>query len=229
MVDPPIFAAAYNAGQLTRPTVFMQALQNHTRRTLRKYPINIGDDGTLGNSGITNRCFVTNGNAGFRPGKILRTKRLHAAESFNFNLTNLGLPVGHQISVYRVAAVVSNVAPSWCVLPRVGGPNIMVTVQLTGCAVMVANGPNPGDIKVAHLQPNAQNHQTGLQLYNHLLGQNYLAVYGRGRYDHRDDNGLEDRRVAIIGVRRNGRWKIYAQKKGTVNNDIRSVHRIYPA
>ena len=68
---------------------------------------------------------------------------------------------------------------------------------------------------------------TGEALHDQLDQGGYLAVYGRRDYDHRTA-GVYDRSVAIVGIRRPNGWKIYAQKKGRMTHDIRSVHRIYP-
>jgi len=231
MADPADMMAAYTAGTLTRPTAFVQSLLNNPKDTLRKYPINMGDDGSLGASGVTGRCFVDNHGAGKRPGSVLGTLNMHAAEGFQIVMTNIGVPHGHQISVHRVATVQANQAPSWCLLPATAGPDIMATCQLTGCAFIVRAAAN-NQIECAHLLPTdlatGAALMTGVQLNQQLKQQNYLAVYGREEYAHKS-GGAYDRSAAIIGVRRNGAWKIYAQKQGRYQHDIRSVHRIYPA
>jgi len=224
MADPVAFLSAYQNGTLIRPTVAMQQLALGPRAFLRRYPLNITDDDTIGASGETNRAFVTNWQGGDRPGKVLGTLRMHKTESFCITMTNIGTPNGHQISVYRVRTVESNTPADWCALPGAGGPDIMTTCMLTGCSFIVRQGA--ASIECGHLLPTnlATNTaiETGVALNTRLLGQNYLAVYGRLQYSK------DDRRAAIVGVRRNGNWKIYAQKRDFSNNII-SVHRIYPA
>src|SRR5262245_26719633 len=85
MADPADMMAAYTAGTLTRPTAFVHSLTNHPRDTLRRHPLNMADDGSLGASGVTARCFVDNHGAGQRPGSVLRTLRMHGR----------GIPDGH--------------------------------------------------------------------------------------------------------------------------------------
>src|SRR2546425_10772152 len=121
MADPAELLAAYQNGTQTRPTVFIGLLQANPRNALRRFPINIQDDGTIGGSGRTNRCFLTNHGQGRRPGSRLGTLNMHATEGFNFNLTGLGTPAGHQIYVERVATVQADPAPNqaavnadWC-------------------------------------------------------------------------------------------------------------------
>ncbi len=232
MADPPVFEAEYQNGTMMRPTVAVAQLLASPRKFLRKYPLNISDDGTLGTSGPTNRVFVTNHTPGKRPGTILRTHRMHTAESFNINLTNIGLPTGHQINAVRIATTQSDQAASWYRLNTIGAA-LMVTCQLTGCAFVIraAGVGGIGAIECGHMLPTDLTTmaaiETGEALNTRLVASgNYLAVYGRNSYDHQQ-NGMYDRNVAIIGVRRNGQWKIYAQKKDT-QRGIKSVHRVYP-
>jgi len=237
MADPPNLLAAYQNGTLTRPTIFIGLLQANPRNTLRRFPINIQDDGSIGASGRTNRCFLTNHGAGRRPGSRLGTLNMHATEGFNFNLTSLGTPPGHQIDVERVATVLASAAPGqaaanadWCRLPNHTGPGIMLTCQLTGCAFIVRMGPD-GRLRCAHILPTdaatGAAIMTGEALHDQLDQGGYLAVYGRRDYGHQTA-GVYDRSVAIVGIRRPTGWEIYAQKKGRMTHDIRSVHRIYP-
>jgi hypothetical protein len=226
MADPAVFEPSYVAGHLIRPTVAEQQLLNNPRAFLRRYPLNLADDGTVGASGPTNRAYMTNWNGGQRPGSILRTLRMHNTEGFCITMTAIGNPVGHQLSIRRVATVQSNQPADWCPLPTVGGAALMTTCMLTGCSFIVRQGVN--EVECGHLLPTdlATNTaiETGVALNNRLLGQGYLAVYGRNSYSH---GGQDDRRAAIVGVRRNAAWKIYVQKRDFGNN-ILSVHRIYP-
>src|SRR5436853_4399252 len=219
MADPANLLAAYQNGTLTRPTVFIGLLQANPRNTLRRFPVNVADDGSIGASGRTNRCFVSNHGQGRRPGSRLGTLNMHAAEGFNFSLTSLGTPSGHQIDVQRVATVLANPAlnqvaanADWCRLPNHTGPGILLTCQLTGCAFIVRLGTD-GRLRCAHILPTDPTTgnaiMTGEALHDQLDQGGYLAVYGRRDYDHRTA-GVYDRSVAIVGIRRPNGWKIYA-------------------
>ncbi len=212
------------------PAVAFARLTAHPRTFLRRYPIRVA--GAPVASGIMHYYIRNHHGNPLRPGRILRTRNMHQTEGFYVD--NVNLPGGFQFSAYSVRMVQSNVAPIVLYhISAVGGPNIMVTGALSGCAFIVDQGANHS-IDCAHLQPNGE---TSVQLDTRLTG-NYTAVYGRDRYDHvnpahpvTDAGGpAYDRSVTIIGVRRNGRWKVYAQKLDPLNSySIRSVHRIYPA
>jgi hypothetical protein len=223
MTDPVAFQTLYQQGALIRPTVAVQQLLGNPKDFLLRYPLNVADDDTIGASGETNRAYVTNWTGGKRPGSVLGTARMHKTEAFCITMTNTGTPDGHQINVYRVRTVESNKAADWCALPTNTGPSLMTTCMLTGCSFIVRQGTN--SIECGHLLPTdlatGNAIETGAALNTRLQGQGYLAVYGRLQYSK------DDRRAAIVGVRRNNQWKIYAQKRDFSNNII-SVHRIYP-
>ena len=107
------------------------------------------------------------------------------------------------------------------------GPSLVVTPMLSGCSFVMTPGAG-GAVTVAHIQPT--NEMKAPALANHLARTPNAQVYGGidspGNYDP------DDRTAAIIGVRRNGRWAIYAQKQQIVNHGdvqrIRSVYQIWP-
>lgn len=114
-------------------------------------------------------------------------------------------------------------------LPAVGGPNIMLTAQLTGCTVVCR--PNPdGSADFSH--------------YNLVIGGNTLqrddmeaiaaAHYGGGhstftKEEMRDVGVHSPATMAnVVGWRRNGAWEFWAQiveSKG-VQTQIREVRRL---
>ncbi len=209
-----------------QPATALQSLIAHPKTFLSKYPIRIA--GAKVASGII-QYYIYNRDFGhsLRPGSVLRTQRMHDTECFYID--NQGMHGGHGFQAHSVEMVQSNVAAvPFYTLPAAGGPDIMVTGALSGCTFLVDVGAG-GAIQCAHLQPNGE---SGTALNNRMLGQ-HDAVYGRNNYSHLHDaanvNSF-DRTVTIIGVRRNGEWKVYAQKLDTMQAmSIRSVHRIYPA
>jgi hypothetical protein len=103
----------------------------------------------------------------------------------------------------------------------IGGPDIMVTGQLSGCSfIMVAAAA--GTVNVAHVHPTGT---TGALLRAALIAANPGAqIYGVGHYDS------NDRTVSIMGVRTGTAWRIYAQKHDSTTGDyrIKSVYQIWP-
>jgi hypothetical protein len=102
-----------------------------------------------------------------------------------------------------------------------GGPDIVVTTELTGCSFIVRERQNA--LNVVHIQPPQGVSGENLQAQLSTTAGN-TAVYGRGDYN----NGL--RAATIIGVRR-GEWRIYAQKNNSNpygDHHIKSLHMIWP-
>jgi hypothetical protein len=210
----------------TAPNVAYAALVAHPRAFLRRYGVTITAD--PGVSGIYN-YYLKNAGAAQRPGRVLRTLRMHATERFRIDRQNT--PGSHPFQAYSIQMVPSN-APGAIVLyqlPAAAGPNIMVTGGLSGCSFLI-NDLGGGAVECAHLEPHGE---TGVQLNNRLIGPPHAfdVVYGRNSYGHTQNNvaGLYDRSVSVIGVRAGGAWRIYAQKYDPYTNQIRSVHRIFPA
>jgi hypothetical protein len=205
----------------------LTALTAHPRTFLQKYPVRIAGSSLA--SGVTQYA-IWYSQPSSRPGSILRTTNMHTTDAFRMS-SQLGMagPSCANFNAHSVFMEQSNVAPIALYSIAAGaGPNILVTGVLSGCSFIVNDGPNPGDIDCAHLQPNGETAQvleTRLTpLYNH--------VYGVSSYGHTIatlGGASRDRNVTIIGVRMANRWKIYAQKLDIMNSfAIRSVHRIYP-
>jgi hypothetical protein len=94
--------------------------------------------------------------------------------------------------------------------------DFLVTTLLNGCSFVI-NGAGPS---VGHFQPRGGT--TAGALRNALQG-HYGLVFGGGGNEY--DQNLED--VTIIGVRRPGGWKIYAQVHTRNSRDIRRVVKIH--
>lgn len=96
------------------------------------------------------------------------------------------------------------------------GRDLAVTTLLNGCCY-VMDGANP---QVKHVQPTGG--ISSLALRN-ALQPHYTAVFGGGGTEY--DQALED--VTILGVRRGGGWKIYAQVHTRNARDVRRVVKIH--
>ena len=102
------------------------------------------------------------------------------------------------------------------------GPGLMITVQLTGCCIVMI--PGDGTWMVAHLQPTGEN---GKELQARLAADRALAhagvkVYGAKDYQFDD---LSSVNAALIGVREEGNWNFYVQKRD-MNSNVVSVKRL---
>lgn len=108
-----------------------------------------------------------------------------------------------------------------------GGPPIMVTGQLSGCAICMLDVKNGAGLLCAHIQPTG-NH--GLQLQQALMadktGARFAAaaqapviVYGKQNY--------RDSRSVVLAVRKNGKWQVYTQLRNA-SGDVTAAQRIYP-
>jgi len=209
------------------PITAYNELLAHPKTFLSKYPIRIaGSD--VPSSVVQYYIYNWDFGRSKRPDSVLRTLYMHDTEAFRIDACT---PTGHPFRAHSIEMVQSNITTgiSFYTLPNTGGPDIMVTGVLSGCTFLVDAGPAPGSIMCAHLQPNGE---TGAMLNARLLGL-HAAVYGRNNYGHLHDPanpGSFDRSVTIVGVRRNGQWKVYAQKlDGFASWSVRSAHRIYPA
>ena len=103
------------------------------------------------------------------------------------------------------------------VLPATGGPDIMVTAQMSGCAFGIGSDAG-GSRLVSHIQPPlavADARKRARQLYGATAAgfkdKTPRSVFRRGQeYEFE---------AVILGVRRNGKWKIYAQNIDATKDD----------
>jgi hypothetical protein len=210
--------AEYLAGRMKSPHTALGQLRAHPRTFLRQHPISNTWDRPA--TGAIN-AYLCNGGGGHRPGSILKTTRMHAAETFNLS-SALGLngdgcaflAFGLQTDTYNG---VGNIV--WHTLPT-GGADILITARLTGCT-FAARATLAGGVEVTHQQPN-EGVYTGLQVHDQIRAIAGVRSYGRNDYD------FTDRAVNVIGVRVGGAWKIYAQKLEKFSLSIRNVERIWP-
>lgn len=101
-------------------------------------------------------------------------------------------------------------------LGGVQGAHFMVTTMLNGCTFVI-DGAGPS---VLHVQP------TGGATSAHVrnsLAPHYAAVFGGGGNEY--DHTIQD--ATIIGVLKQGAWKIYAQVHTRAGKDILRVEKIF--
>jgi hypothetical protein len=193
---------------------------------LKNYPVRIFGDAHA--SGLANYTMVNVG-ASMRPGSIMGNLKMHATESFAIRSAAAMMALaaghgGHAFQAHSIHMDVGTAAMGFYVLGA-GGPNIMVTGQLSGCSFVMIPGAIAGQVRVAHVQPQGM---TGQALAAQLTGIANSQVYGAsattGNYD------AVDRAASIIGCRIGGQWCIYAQKqdRGAGDYRIKSVYQIYP-
>ena len=211
-------------------------LTAHPKTFLKRYPLWIFGQATAATSQA--RAFQLTDAADYlsgpvhRPDSFFKTHKMHATQAFVIS------PQGNG-GLGGVALQASWLAMSeWVGAPSINdisiltlnhqGPNVMITANLTGCAVAMSDLGN-GRIAIAHVRPNAEMPNPpvgaldGVGLHTVLSKSGWTAVYGRNDYS-------PTRQVVIIGVRRAGHWKLYAQKQslpGQGAGDVLSVHRIY--
>jgi len=208
--------AEWNAGRLTRPGTALQKLRAHPRTFLKQYPI----QGNFDPAGDGAACaYIFNGAGGHRPGAVLKTKRMHDAESFTIQPNPGQLGEGHPFWVHGLHTGQSSAGPVWYLLDD-AGPDIMLTAKLTGCTFVArAVAGHPGQVEITHLLPHLE---TGIALNTRMDAVAGQLTYGRLKYD------FDVRSINVIGVRVGGSWKIYGQKMEKQTLTIRSVHRIFP-
>lgn len=149
---------------------------------------------------------------------------MHTSNSYHFSLDNPPVGRTHNMSVpvsaYYVPMLPATATTTYAGLvwtPIGNLANIMLTVQLSGCSFLWRM--HNGQLECCHYQPTAG--IDGLALQQQLTGPG-RNVYGREDYG-------EGRVVTIIGIRRGGQWRIYAQKFRVMTKEILSVHRLHPA
>lgn len=195
------------------------ALANNPEAFLRKTSLFLTGD--MPASGVTQCRIDDTGIVSQRPGSILRTKNMHAAQMFMAGpALHAGTPFNaHWIKmhVWNTTNDLVNIQPY--LLP-LGGPAIMLTTQLTGCSFAIQDNNN-GTLSVLHLQPSQ--HADGATMHTILSQTGWTKVYGRNNYV---GNG---RSVSIVGRRSGGQWRLWAQKQDRFNQmAVLKVKQIYP-
>ena len=209
---------------------------------LKKFPIKMFGTGANTPSGENGFAIVNRDQRPQEAPKLLSlafVKRLlNNTESFDIKPTPYLGPneVGHQFQAHSIRMDVGAAAMNSYRLDTTG-PSIMVTGELSGCSI-VMRPVEGGGLDIAHIKPRppqmGQNGgpstpaQTGQELYDELTEAHPDAiVYGasnaQGQYDS------SNRRVSIIGVRKDGQWSLFAQKVDAENRDLKSVYRIFPS
>jgi hypothetical protein len=189
----------------------------HPRTFLKKYPVCVSE--FVGRaSGVLPGSWDTAGmhDGTRRPGRILGALRTHETQSMRIGPVATMAFSTHAFQVHFVQMYSRDVPIDWYATN--GGPNIIVTPQLTGCSVAIrAIGGN--EIEMTHIQPTGA--EAGDALNTRLGGMGLDGVYGRNSYS-------QNCSVTIMGARVGGRWKVYAQKMDRRAQRIYSVSRIYP-
>jgi len=209
-------------------------LSAHPRTFLKKYPLWIQGAATTAtgprNFELTDAAAYLNAPV-HRPGSILKTHSMKVTQGFIVAPFGTGFG-GHQFPASWLAMsewTNSNQLHSISILTLDHtGPAVMITANLTGCAIAMQD-LGGGSVAVAHIRPNSDmlnppvGALDGAGIHNVLNKSGWTAVYGRNDYS-------ATRQVVVVGVRRAGHWKLYAQKQtlpGAGAGDILSVHRIF--
>ena len=142
--------------------------------------------------------------------QIKPTARVGLEDGVHFRFNAIHIPVQPSNIPYRPYPL------------NTDGPGLMITVQLTGCCIVMI--PGDGTWMVAHLQPTGEN---GKELQARLAADRALAhagvkVYGAKDYQFDD---LSSVNAALIGVREEGNWNFYVQKRD-MNSNVVSVKRL---
>lgn len=103
-----------------------------------------------------------------------------------------------------------------------GGPDIMVTGQLSACIFIVQQ--LGAQLVVAHIQPGGKR-QTGTTLRQTLKLMGRFA--GHGRVTHVFGLGDYSQRAYVVGIRQGGGWHLYGQRvTGGLSPTIQGVTQI---
>ncbi len=204
------------------PAQALLELEHQTNTFLSKYAVRIFGDPS-GSHVASYR--IEDGAPSERPGSILRTKNMHTTQSFQVRARAAAAGNNPAGSVWFTAHSVKmfhsdNIsAIGTYTLPVAGGPNLMVTGQLSGCSFAI-HDVGDGSLVVAHIQPGT--HLAARPLQHALQAiPDWTIVYGRDDYSH-------DRVATIVGARVGGRWHIWVQKQDRTTGDyqIRKVEQL---
>ncbi len=208
------------------PVAAFNQLTTEPVRFLKTYPLKI--TGAMGASGVSQYLLGARGPSQ-RPGRFMGTHNWKTTESFNIRPDNVVarayLPGAHQFGAHSIQMNVGTPALTFYQLPAAGGPNIMLTGQLSGCSFVILP-PAGGNLNVAHVQPVTRD--ASMTLRNNLAA----AYHGGFVYGIRNARGFYKSKiheVAVVGVRSAGSWRIFAQKQENgKDNRILSVWQIHP-
>jgi hypothetical protein len=204
------------------PAQALLELQTQTNAFLSRYVIRIFGDPS-GSHVASYR--IEDGGASQRPGSILRTAHMHTTQLFQVRAQRAAAGNNPPGAVWFTAHSVkmfesNNIAGiGTYTLPVVGGPDLMLTGQLSGCSFAI-HDVGDGSLVVAHIRPSQ--YLTAETLHNVLQKTPYwTTVYGRDDYS-------QDRAVSIVGARIGGRWRVWAQKQDRTTGDyeIRKVKQL---
>ena len=174
------------------PSQALQELQMQTATFLGRYTVRIFGDPT---GSHVSSYRIEDGAASFRPGTVLRTHSMQPTQSFQIRARGaaLGNPAGavwfdaHSVKMFESTQL--SLITTYT-LPVAGGPDLMVTGQLSGCAFAIADNGD-GSLVVAHIRPN-QESLDAVTLHQILKkSASWTTVYGR------DDYG-QDRVASIV-------------------------------
>ncbi len=144
----------------------------------------------------------------YRPRKL--TGNINPKAGQRFKIMGSALTRGFRFNAIHIPVQPSNI-PINAYRLNLGGDDLMITTQLTGCCVVMI--PNGNTWNVAHLQPTGE---TGTMLHRRLKAGG-TRVYGVNDYS--------GGRAALVGVKESGKWNFYAQKQDG-NFNVVSVRRL---
>lgn len=115
-------------------------------------------------------------------------------------------------------------ATTHVVVPGAGGPDIMLTSQLSGCGFGIGNPNGGGDRVLSHIQPSA----AGASVHGALAGG--MGGGGMAATFEKDPNGggrdyAGNNRATVIGLRNGATWSFYAQVYDT-NQNTRELFKV---
>ena len=144
--------------------------------------------------------------------KAFETERANATEDETFyaEYVAMGQVEGDRAATHRM-------------LPATGGPGIMVTAQMSGCTFGIGSDAD-GSRLVSHIQPPLAEKQapSRARLLAHATAAGFDQERPQSAFRRGQDYEFE---AVILGVRRGGRWRIYAQHIDAPNNQ-RELARI---
>ncbi|EAQ54588.1 MULTISPECIES: hypothetical protein [Vibrio] len=99
--------------------------------------------------------------------------------------------------------------------------NFLVTTQLTGCTFAIRPGKG-GGLEFLHVQPNRDFDGAKIQ---QAIKKEFQVSFGKGNGSNGTTYG-NNTRVTVLGERKNGLWKVYAQYQDG-NGNVTGVDCIY--